>query len=164
MYMDFEIKEIATDEEFEDCVKVIRNSFITVAEEFNLTRQNAPTNPAYIDIEALLKMKENGVKMYGGYYESELIAFAVIEKANDDIYYLEKLCVIPTYRHHGYGEQLIKFVFNTVRSKGGKKVCIGIINDNAILKKWYMKNDFSETMRKTFSHLPFEVCSMEKLI
>ena len=162
VFVNFEIKDI--DIEFEDCVNVIRNSFITVAEEFNITRQSAPTNPAFINSEAMVKMKEKGVKMYGGYSEGKLIAFVAIEKASDDIYYLEKLCVIPPYRHHGFGERLIKFVFETVKSNGGKKVCIGIINGNTILKKWYIKNDFSETARKVFNHLPFEVCFMEKLI
>ncbi len=145
-------------------MKVIRDSFITVAKEFSITRQNAPTNPAFIDSKALVKMKEKGVKMYGGYSEGKLIAFVAIEKARDDIYYLEKLCVIPLYRHHGYGEQLIEFVFEIVKSNGGKKICIGIINDNTILKNWYKKNDFAETGRKVFNHLPFEVCFMEKMI
>ena len=133
--MNFEIKDIEF--EFEDCVKVIRDSFITVAKEFNFTKQNAPTNPAFIDSEALVKMKEKGVKMYGCYSEGKLIAFVAIEKASDDIFYLEKLCVIPPHRHHGYGERLVKFVFETVKSNGGKKVSIGIINDNTILKNWY---------------------------
>lgn len=162
VFVNFEIKDIENG--FEDCVNVIRNSFITVAEEFKITRHSAPTNPAFIDSEALVKMKEKGVKMYGGYCGGKLIAFVAIEKASDDIYYLEKLCVVPPYRHHGYGERLIRFVFETVKSNGGKKVCIGIINDNTILKKWYIKNDFSETARKVFNHLPFEVCFMEKLI
>ena len=152
--MNFEIKDI--DIEFEDCVNVIRNSFITVAEEFNITRKSAPINPAFINSEAMVKMKEKGVKMYGGYSEGKLIAFVAIEKASDDIYYLEKLCVIPPYRHHGFGERLIKFVFETVKSNGGKNVCIGIINGNTILKKWYIKNDFSETARKAFNHLPLD--------
>lgn len=160
--MTFEIKHI--DDEFDDCVNVIRNSFKTVAEEFNITRQSAPTNPAFIDSEVLVKMKEKGIKMYGGYSEGKLIAFVAIEKESDDIYYLEKLSVIHPYRHHGYGERLIKFVFDTVKSNDGKKVCIGIINDNTVLKKWYERNDFYETSRKVFESLPFEVCFMEKPI
>lgn len=162
MIMKFVIKDINI--EIDDCARVISESFMTVAKEFGITKQNAPTNPAFIDSEALVKMKEKGVRMYGGYIEDKLISFAALEKASDDIYYLEKLCVVPEYRHNGYGEQLIKYIFDTVKGLGGKKVSIGIINDNRVLKNWYMKNGFSETGRRVFEYLPFEVCFMEKLI
>lgn len=160
--MKFVIKDI--DFEFEDCAKVIRESFITVATEFGITKQNTPTNPAFIESDTLAKMKEKGIRMYGGYIGYKLIAFVALEKASNDNYYLEKLCVFPKYRHRGYGEELIKYIFDTVKELGGKKVSIGIINDNKILKHWYMKNGFNETVRKVFEHLPFEVCFMEKLI
>lgn len=161
MYFNFRIREI--NEEYEDCVNVIRESFITVATEFGITKQNAPTNPAFIDIDTLVKMKERGVRMFGGYIEDKLIGFVAIEKASDENYYLEKLCVIPQYRHHSFGEQLINYVYESVKKIGGKKVSIGIINDNKILKNWYINNGFIETGRKVFEHLPFEVCFMEKL-
>lgn len=160
--MKFIIKDI--DVEFEDCVKVIRESFITVATEFGITKKNAPTNPAFIESDTLAKMKEKGVRMYGGYIEDKIIGFVALEKARDDSYYLEKLCVVPDYRHFGYGEQLIKYIFDTVKGFGGKKVSIGIINDNRVLKNWYMEKGFNETGKKVFEHFPFEVCFMEKLV
>ncbi|NLO09506.1 MAG: GNAT family N-acetyltransferase [Clostridiales bacterium] len=160
--MMFEIIDI--DVEFEECAKVIRESFITVATEFGITKKNAPTNPAFIESNTLAKMKEEGVRMYGGYIEDKIIAFVALEKASDDSYYLEKLCVVPEYRHNSYGEQLIQYIFATVKGLGGKKVSIGIINDNIVLKNWYIKNGFNEIGRKVFEHLPFEVCFMEKLI
>lgn len=49
---------------FDECVKVIRNSFITVANHFNLTKENAPTNPAFIEIDALNKMYEKNIEMF----------------------------------------------------------------------------------------------------
>ena len=46
----------------EECARVIRDSFITVANEFGLTKENAPTNAAFIELDSLigLQQKEPG--------------------------------------------------------------------------------------------------------
>ncbi len=148
----------------QDCVNVIRNSFITVADEFGLTRQNAPTNAAFIEIDNLHAMQQKGVDMCGAYIDETLIGFVAIEKSNEDLYFMEKLAVLPEYRHNGYGSRLIDFVVDTVRAAGGKKISIGIINENKILKDWYKKNGFNETGLRQFSHLPFNVCFLERAV
>jgi hypothetical protein len=51
-----------------------------------------------------------------------------------------------------------------VKQANGVKVSIGIINENTILKKWYADYGFIETAIKEYSHLPFNVCLMEKSI
>lgn len=152
----FEIKRIETIDQ--DCVRVIRDSFITVANEFNLTKQNTPTNPAFIEIETLRAMKQKGIDMYGAFVNNTMIGFVAIEKSTDSLYFMEKLAVLPSHRHKGYGSQLIDFVADTVKKAGGKKISIGIINENKVLKDWYIKNGFSVTEIREFSHLPFNVC------
>ncbi len=158
----FEIKKIEIIDE--DCVKVIRDSFITVANEFNITRENAPTNPAFMEIESLQAMKQKGIDIYGAYIEKILIGLVAIEKSNESLYFMEKLAVLPEYRHNGYGLRLINFVVETVREAGGEKISIGIINENKVLKDWYIKNGFSETGIKQFPHLPFSVCFLERAV
>lgn len=149
---------------FDECVKVIRNSFITVANHFNLTKENAPTNPAFIEIDALNKMYEKNIDMFIVLENDVYIGFVAIEKANNEIYYMEKLAILPEYRHKGYGKKVMDFVVNYVKCKDGKKISIGIINENDILKKWYLSYGFIETETKVFKHLPFTVCFMEKKI
>jgi hypothetical protein len=61
--MDLRFKQVSKDEELSKCLDVIRTSFLTVAEEFNLTIENAPTNPAFIGINHLVKMREKGIAM-----------------------------------------------------------------------------------------------------
>lgn len=148
----------------EDCVRVIRDSFITVANQFNITRQNAPTNPAYIELESLQTMKQKGVDMYGAYINKYLVGFVAIEKSDKDLYFMEKLAVLPEYRHNGYGSRLIDFVVETVKKAGGKKISIGIINENKVLKDWYIQNGFSVSGIKQFPHLPFDVCFLERAV
>ena len=127
------------DNQFEECISLIIKSFITVANEFNLTKENAPTNPAFADIHTLVKMKEKGVEMYGAYEGEICIGFVAVERASEDNFYMEKLAVLPEYRHKGIGKKLIDFVFAFVKRNGGKKVSIGIINENKRLKDWYIK-------------------------
>jgi ribosomal protein S18 acetylase RimI-like enzyme len=152
------------EDELEECNDVIRRSFITVAEEFNITRENAPKNPAFLGPESLAGMREKGVSMYGAYTDNICVGFVAVEKANDDVFYMERLAVLPEYRHNGYGRELIDFVVDYVGNNGGKKVSIGIINENRRLKDWYISCGFAETGTKKFEHLPFEVCFMERTV
>lgn len=152
----FEIKKIDTVDQ--DCVRVIRESFVTVAREFNITKHNVPSNPAFIEIESLQAMKKKGIDMYGAFTDGIIIGFVAIEKSNNDLYYMEKLAVLPDFRHNGYGLRLINFVVSTVREAGGRNISIGIINENNVLKNWYINNGFVVSGIKQFSHLPFDVC------
>jgi ribosomal protein S18 acetylase RimI-like enzyme len=156
------IRKINND--YEECAGVIRDSFITVANDFNITRENAPTNPAFAGPDALVRMREKGIELYGAYNSSGCVGFVAIEKADENVSYMERLAVLPEYRHKGLGGMLLAFVFDTVRNSGGKKVSIGIINDNILLKDWYAKHGFIETGIRNFRHLPFEVCFMEKIL
>ena len=148
----------------QNCVRVIRDSFITVANEFNLPKENAPTTPAFIELDSLRAMKQKGIDMYGAFLNNAIIGFVAIEKSSGDLYFMEKLAVLPEYRHNGYGTRLIDFVVETVKKAGGKKISIGIINENKVLKDWYIRNGFSETEIRKFSHLPFTVCFLERTV
>lgn len=148
----------------EECAGVIRNAFITVVDEFHLTRENAPTNPAFLGADALEKMRDKGAVMFGAYEGEHCIGFVAAQEANEGTFYMERLAVLPEYRHEGIGRKLMDTVFDYVRENGGKKVSIGIINENTKLKNWYLQYGFAETAVKHFDHLPFEVCFMEKAI
>ncbi len=157
-----EIRQI--EELNQECVRVIRDSFITVADEMHLTRQNAPTNPAFMELEALQAMAHKGAAFYGAFHEGDLVGTVAIEKKDDDVYYMEKLAVLPACRHLGYGARLIRFVMDTVRDLGGKKVSIGIIEENTVLKNWYIRNGFQVKGTRQFAHLPFQVCFLERIV
>lgn len=162
--MNSQIIELKDDNEMLVSVEVIRKSFQTVADEFGLTRENTPTNAAFIRFEDLVKMKEQGAYLFGLYTQGIQIGFFTIEKNPNALYYLNKLAVLPAYRHLGYGGQILNFAFDYIKRSGGGKISIGIINENSILKKWYQSYGFSEVMIKTYSHLSFKVCFMEKNI
>jgi ribosomal protein S18 acetylase RimI-like enzyme len=75
---------------------------------------------------------------------------------------MDKLAVLPEYRHKGYGRRLVEFVLDDVKRHKGERVALGIINESTVLKNWYIGNGFAETGTKKFEHLPFTVCFMEK--
>ena len=162
--MDIEIRQIVDEAELRNSVNVIRESFITVARQFKLTRENAPTNAAFIQLKDLLKMKEKDIHLFGVYKDEIQIGFFTIEQTDNDLYYLNKFAVLPDYRHNGYGKQMLDFVSEYVNRAGGGRISIGIINENLVLKNWYLQYGFTETAVKNYPHLPFEVCLMEKSV
>lgn len=145
-------------------LNVIRDSYITVAEDFNISKENGSSNPAFIEPEHLDEMNKKGIEMFGAFIDSSCIGFVGLENADNGLYYLEKLAVIPSHRHYGYGIQLVDFIFNRVKELGGNEISIGIINENKLLKKWYLDYGFKENEIKKFEHLPFTVCLLRKKI
>ena len=156
------IEKVDLGKEAEELAAVIRASFITVAEDFEITPENAPTNPAFLQKDDLLKSAENkGVNYYGYYEYGKLIGCYALEKALQGTYYLERLAVVPEERHRGIGMKLVMDSFQRVKERGGVKVSVAIIDEHQVLKDWYKSIGFKETGRKTFSHLPFNVCFLE---
>jgi diamine N-acetyltransferase len=156
------IKEIITIDQILESVKIIRGSFDTVADEFCLTRENCPTHPSFITYDNLSDLKNKGLKLFGFFLDGIQIGFIALEEAGNNIYYLEKLSILPQFRHKGFGKRLVQFAFDYVAGNNGKIISIGIINKHDILKKWYENLGFKETMVREYKHLPFTVCFMEK--
>ncbi|MBI2851059.1 MAG: GNAT family N-acetyltransferase [Chloroflexi bacterium] len=156
------IREITDPTEFAASARVIRNSFKTVAEEFGLTRESAPTHASFLTVRQLRQLKNRPVKFFGLFLDSRQIGFIAVEKADADLYYIEKLAVLPEHRHGGYGAKLVGFAIDYIRGNGGKKVALGMIIESAVLKNWYEMFGFQEISTHKFPGLPFTVCFMER--
>jgi ribosomal protein S18 acetylase RimI-like enzyme len=158
------IREIVSENELENSVGVIADSFRTVAVEFKLNKDNCPTHPSLVTLKQLKEMKRKGLKLFGLYEDNTQLGFVAVEKKKDRVYSIEKVAVLPEYRHKGYGGELLTFVGGYVKNAEGKKLSIGIINEHTVLKKWYEGKGFQETIATKFEHLPFTMCFMEKPI
>jgi ribosomal protein S18 acetylase RimI-like enzyme len=156
-----EIKEINSQRDLKNSVEVIRDSFKTVALEFGLNEGNCPTHPSFITLDRLLELKKKA-KLFGLFLNNLQVGFVAIEKAEDKVCYLDKLAVLPQYRHKGYGRRLVGFVSSYVKKHDGQKVSLGMIDESTVLKNWYKELGFEETGKKNFEHLPFTGCFMEK--
>jgi ribosomal protein S18 acetylase RimI-like enzyme len=158
------IKEIRTKTDLINSHKLIRDSFKTVADDFGLTIENCPANPAFMKYSQLLKMKEEGTKMFGMFSGRKQLGFIAIERADRKTYYVERLSVLPGSRHNGFGRELMDFAFAHVKNNGGEKISVALMDNNTRLKDWYSRYGFKKTGKKEFDHLPFNVCFMEKKI
>jgi len=69
------IREIANENELENSVRVIADSFQTVAVEFNLTKDNCPTHPSFVTVKQLNEMKRKGLKLCGLFENDVQIGF-----------------------------------------------------------------------------------------
>ena len=90
----------------------------------------------------------------------------MVEKSENekDTFYIEKVAIHPDYRHKGKGKQIMEFAENRINEFGGKRISVGLIDENKQLKDWYKSQRYNETGTKIFDHLPFNVCFMEKLL
>jgi len=156
------IRELHSEEDLRLSVELLRSAFRTVAKEFGLTKESAPTNAAFTTLSNLSKHLQDRMKLYGLFYDSELVGCVAIKisKRDNAVFYIERLAVAPTQRHLGYGNKLLLFAIEQIRSRGGTTVSIGLMDNNARLKEWYKSKGFVQHDCRNIAHLPFKVCFM----
>jgi len=143
-------------------LEVINTSFLTVATEFEITKEGTPTHPAFMDAEVFLSgLKDKYVEFYGFEKNEAILGTVAVTKNQEGVYYIERLAVLPEHRHSGIGSKLMSFALDRIQKLGAEKCRIAIVNENMVLKRWYLKAGFVETEIKRYDHLPFLVCYME---
>ena len=150
--------------ELERCITVIQKSFSDTAKEFNLTKENCPTHTSFITMRNLQYHWDSGYLMYGYYLSNNLVGYVSLENKGNSIFELRNLAVLPDYRRNGYGKHILNFCKTKVKELNGTKITIGIIEENTVLKNWYIANGFVHIGTKHFEHLPFTVGYMECVV
>ena len=117
--------------------EVIRQAFATVAEAFDLTEENCPTNGAFLRDAALAEEQERGTVLYGLSDEDGLSGCMALKRKDEATFSLEKLAVAPWSRNRGYGGALVAHAVEEVRRAGGGTICIGAMYENRKLVRWY---------------------------
>ncbi len=158
------IKEIK-ENNLQDCVKVIKESFITVANEFNITPVNAPGFTAFSISEEKLKyqLNEEHRLMYGFFEKDSIVGYFSLSLQENNECELSNLCVHPSYRHKKIGEQLLEQAFSLAQKNNCKKINIGIVEENQKLRKWYETFGFEHTGTEKFDFFPFTCGYMKKI-
>ena len=152
--------------EIQNCVKVIRKSFMTVADEFGFTFENAPRFTAFATTKERLiyQMEQEQRLMYAYYEDREMIGYYSLLKQNEKECELNNLCVIEECRHKKIGEQLLKHAFAEAKEMGCSWMNIGIVEENAKLKRWYEAHGAEHIKTEKYDFFPFTCGYMKKML
>lgn len=152
------------EKEIAECVNVIRESFITVADELGYTIENAPRFTAFATTEdRLLYQLENEHRPMFAYYDNDkIIGYYSLSLQDNNECELNNLCVLPQYRHKHIGTKLLEDAYIKAKEMKCKKMIIGIVEENTILRKWYEDNGFIHIGTKKFDFFPFTCGYMKR--
>ena len=155
------IERVNSKEQLNTCLEIIHKSFITVADEFGLTKDNCTNHTAFMPIDKLIRQYESGTNMFLYQHNEEYVGYFSLVNNGESVE-LNNLSVLPEYRHLGIGKEMIDYAKDyTIKNTSAKKITIGIIEDNAVLKRWYESFGFIHKGMKQFDSLPFTVGFME---
>lgn len=158
------IKEISKNN-VSECVKVIRESFMTIADQFGFTIENAPRFTAFATTaERLLYQMDDEPRFMFGYFNSEgkIIGYYSLLMQGKEECELNNLCVLPEYRHKKIGQELLKDAYRKAESHECNKINIGIVEENTVLRKWYENEGFVHIGTEKFDFFPFTCGYMVK--
>ena len=139
---------------------IIRTSNQDVAERFHLTAHNAPKHPSNCTENWIEGAMAKGVRYFLLKADGRSCGCVALERARPEVFYLERLAVLPSDRHKGYGQALVRHAIQEAVTTGCRRLEIGIIAENVELKRWYEKMGFITGATKDLAHLPFKVTLM----
>jgi GNAT superfamily N-acetyltransferase len=161
--LDDEIREI-TSTPLDKSADIIRKAFGAVTGKLGITEENCPRFPAYTTVDDLNERRNRGAKFFGAFADGQQVGIILVEMEEDGRYFAKRLAVLPGYWHRGLGEKLMNRAISCVRDYGIEKMNIAIVNEQAILKDWYLGMGFREVEVKVIEFLPFNVGFLEKEI
>ena len=144
-------------EDIPSCVNLIRTSFMTVADEYGFTEENAPRFTAFaISADRLYwHMDQEQRPMFAAEEDSILCGYYSLLIQENGECELNNLAVLPQYRHRGIGKQLLEHSYTTAKSLGCHTMNIGIVEENTVLRTWYEENGAIHIGTKKFDFFPF---------
>lgn len=145
------------------CADVVRRSFMTVADEFGFTPENAPLFVAFaMTAEKLTdQLDEQHRLMYVYICDDRIVGFYSLLMRGEKECELGSLSVLPEYRHRGFGEELVRHAVDVVRSAGCTLMKLSIVEENTVLRKWYERLGAVHTGTEKFDFFPFICGYME---
>ena len=150
-------------EDIPECVRVIRRSHQTVADEFGFTEENAPRYVAFATDENRLnwQMEYQHRLMFLDEENGGIRGFYSLLTEPDGGCELGSLSVLPEYRHRGIGTELLRHAARTAREQGCGVMRLSIVEENTVLRKWYERNGAVHTGTEKFDFFPFTCGYME---
>ena len=144
-------------EDIPECVRVIRHSHQTVADEFGFTKENAPRYVAFATDENRLiwQMDQEHRLMFLDEADSVIRGYYSLLVKQDGECELSNLSVLPEYRHHGIGAELFRHAISTAREHHCRMMRWSIVEENTVLRKWYERHGAVHTRIEKYDFFPF---------
>lgn len=146
------------------CVSVIRTSFLTVANEFGFTVENAPGFTAFSASQERLTQHlcHEHRPMYVFCCGDSIAGYYSLSVPNNHACEINNLCVLPAYRHQSIGTQLLEHACRTAKALNCTTLRISIVEENQVLRAWYESFGFVHTHTRKYPQFPFTCGYMEK--
>ena len=148
------------------CVEVICRSFMTVADEFRFTIENAPRFTAFATTEERLvyQLEQERRQMFAYYDDGRIVGYYSLLKQNEKECELNNLCVLEEYRHKKIGEQLLEHAFVEAGKMGCTQMNSGIMEENVKLRKWYEDHGAEHIGTEKYDFFPFTCGYMKQML
>ena len=147
----------ASKQDLATIVRLVRESHRDVAVSFGLTSDNCPKHPSFCMQEWVEADFARGERYFILEDESQPVGCVAFERPSSDLAYLNRLSVLPEYRHRGIGSRLVEYIVELARASQVQSISIGVIGEHEELQRWYRKRGFADGDTKRFPHLPFSV-------
>lgn len=150
-------------EDIPACMRVIRESFQTVADTFGLTRENAPRFTAFAATEERLlwQLETEKRPMLAACEGTAIVGYCSLMLLPDGQCELNNLAVLPALRHRGIGQTLLLSAAGAAKAQGCCLMHIGIVEENLVLRRWYERFGAVHTGCRKFDFFPFTCGYME---
>lgn len=143
------------------CAEVIKESFLPIAEEFNITKENSPNYVAFsTNIDKLINQYNNGREMYVNVVNDKIIGCFSLEFSDNECE-LCNLCVLPDYQHQGIGKAILNYAIMLAKQHNMSKIKLSIVEENSALKEWYASFGFIHTHTVKYDFFSFTCGYME---
>ena len=138
-------------------MELIRQSFMTVADEFGFTPENAPRFVAFSTDEDRLRyqLDEQHRLMFVYSADDRIVGFYSLLIGENYDCELGSLSVLPGYRHRGIGRALVRHAIETACEAGCTVMKLSIVEENTVLRRWYEALGAVHTGTEKFDFFPF---------
>ena len=150
-------------EDIPECVRAIRRSHQTVADEFGFTQDNAPRYVAFATDENRLiwQMDQEHRLMFMDEENGVIRGYYSLLMKQDGECELGNLSVLPEYRHYGLGTELFRHAVGVAREYHCGMMRWSIVEENIVLRRWYERNGAVHTGTVKYDFFPFTCGYME---
>ena len=126
-------------EDIPECVKVIRESFMTVAREFGFTKERSPrfTGHAISDERLYYQFDVEKRPMFKYLVGGKTVGYYSLALPKDGVCELNNLAVLPEFRHLGIGGKMVADGLERMKAAGCREAEVCIVEENKMLRVWY---------------------------